>query len=267
MRRRTTFIALGVVFTVAMTAALPLIAEDDERVLRRRARINRRVERAEARVDRIIDRYCERFVGYQERYGSDLPSFCDEESTPDPTPTPTPTATPTVTPSPTPTPSGAGVLISEVYYDVDDEHGAEGDNEWVELYNTNDSAVDLSGFMLGDASSDDTLPDGTTIPASGYLVITNDATTETFWSIGSQLIALGSDIGSGLGNNGDAVHLKDASGTVLDSMSYGSNTDAFDPSVADTIEGYSLERTNPGFDSNTAGDWQALITPTPGTGG
>ena len=250
----------------ALLVAVPLAAEDDERVMRRRARINRRVERVEQKVARLMDRYCTRYAGYQERYGSDLPSFC-EGMEPEPTPTPTPEPSATPTPTPTPSPSVASVLISEVYYDVDDSHGTESANEWVELYNTTGSEIDLSGYMIGDATGTDTLPDGTTIAANGYLVITNNASTGSFWALSAGLVALDSALGSnGLSNTGDAVMLKDASDTMVDAMSYGSNTDAFDPAVPATIEGYSLERISPGVDTNTASDWQALITPTPGVG-
>ena len=54
-------------------------------------------------------------------------------------------------------------------------------DDWIELYNTTNSTIDLSGYFL----SDDTevldkymLPQGTTIPANGYLIIWADNDVE-----------------------------------------------------------------------------------------
>lgn len=45
--------------------------------------------------------------------------------------------------------------------------------DWIELYNTSNSSVNLSGYYLSDSTDDPTkwtIPDGTIIPANGYLV-------------------------------------------------------------------------------------------------
>ena len=47
------------------------------------------------------------------------------------------------------------------------------------------------------------------------------------------LVALESPIGNGLSNSGDAVSLIDASGTIVDAMSYGSDASAFNPPCPD----------------------------------
>ena len=47
-------------------------------------------------------------------------------------------------------------------------------NDWVELYNTTSTAIEISGMFLSDNLSKPekyTIPDGTVIPANGYLVI------------------------------------------------------------------------------------------------
>ena len=51
-------------------------------------------------------------------------------------------------------------------------------DDWIELYNTSSSAVDISGFFLTDNASNLTrwrIPNGTTIPGNGYLIIWADA--------------------------------------------------------------------------------------------
>ena len=69
-----------------------------------------------------------------------------------------------------------GVYINEFMASnattVADAYGAYSD--WIELYNSNAYEVDLSGFGISDSISQPkkyTLPEGTVIPANGYLVI------------------------------------------------------------------------------------------------
>jgi len=73
----------------------------------------------------------------------------------------------------------------------------------VELYNSGASPVDLSGFVFRD--NDDThtysIPTGTTIPASGYLVLDEAA------------------FGFGLGS-ADSARLFDTTGAVVDSYTW-----------------------------------------------
>ncbi len=70
-----------------------------------------------------------------------------------------------------------GVWVNEVYTDNSDaalELGWDTATDFIEFYNSNDAAVDLSGWEIYDDTDDDskkyTIPDGTTIPGKGYLV-------------------------------------------------------------------------------------------------
>lgn len=76
-------------------------------------------------------------------------------------------------------PVRGAVVINEFLADNDggltNASGATAD--WIELYNTGASAVDLSGWYLTDSNSTPTewrIPDGTTIASNGYLVIFAD---------------------------------------------------------------------------------------------
>ena len=51
---------------------------------------------------------------------------------------------------------------------------SESPEEWIELYNKGTAAVDLSGWKFTDGITY-TMPNGTTIPAGGYLVVAKDA--------------------------------------------------------------------------------------------
>lgn len=89
-------------------------------------------------------------------------------------------------------------------------------SDWIELYNSNDAEVDLSGCGLSDTLSQPkkyTFPEGTVIPAKGYLVIFcsgNEGFTES-----GELHAP-----FGLRAYQEDVVLSGKRGTILDSFSY-----------------------------------------------
>ncbi len=166
------------------------------------------------------------------------------------------------------------VVISEIYYDVATNRGGI-DDEWVELYNFGDDSVDISGWKIGDNDGQlDILPENTVLSSGSFLLISRNVNTFTdFWSTevpdGTQIIGIDSKIGSnGLSSTGDTVILQDAEGSMVDSMSYGSESEAsvraFEPGADDVVKGHSLSRDGIGTDTDTAVDWSDLETPTPG---
>lgn len=159
-----------------------------------------------------------------------------------------------------------GLRINEVYYDVDESHGSEGGNEWVEIYNQTNLPLDISGWKICDNVSCDTLPSAS-IPGPGFAVITPQDSTWSYWTIteGAVKIVLGSKIGNGLDNDSDRVILQRSDGQEIDAMSYGGDNYAFDPPASDVAEGHSLARRIAGFDTNQAVDWEELTNPNPGT--
>ena len=164
-----------------------------------------------------------------------------------------------------------GPLINEVYYDVAPDKGSEspkGTNEWIELYNPTSNSIDISGWQICDNNSCNTIPTGTSpIPANGFAVVTPDASTWNYWAIPEEVIKIvltEDEIGNGLSNTGDRLILKDPNGNPVDGISYGSDTTVFNPSAPDVSEGHSLERKAPGWDTDSANDWQDREIPTPG---
>ena len=163
------------------------------------------------------------------------------------------------------------IVINEVYYDVDDEHGLEWlphSDEWVELYNNGDSDVNLKNWSLTDNYSEATISHRNVIlPAHEFAVLAKAAQTWTYWNIPDEAIKieLGQNIGDSLTNDSDRVILKDNEGNVVDMMSYGDDNFAFDPPCTDVDEGHSLARNPKGFDTDQASDWIDLASPNPGT--
>ena len=169
---------------------------------------------------------------------------------------------------PTPVPFTDHLVINEVMFDPPNENvcGNEGDAEWVEIYNPTASSVNLDTWLVGDTLFTDDLPN-VILPAGGFAIV-SDCTQSSFvsiWSMpgGTIYIDLPSVIGNGLNNGGEHIRLLNGT-TLIDAMSYGSNTDAFSPSATAPVADHSLEREPDGVDTNTAADFVDRTTPTPG---
>jgi len=105
-------------------------------------------------------------------------------------------------------------------------------NEWIELYNSGFSAVDLTGWQIDDGeggSNPYTLPSGTIITAGGYLVLPRSQTKIV------------------LNNDFDAVRLLRTDKTIQEQINY-----------KDPPEGASYARDN-------SGNWQYTASLTPGS--
>ncbi len=198
------------------------------------------------------------------------------------TPSPTATATSTATPPPTATPSPAGhVLISQVLYDP---LGAEPDGEWIELHNPLTVSLPLGGYKVGDEETPGgsegmfAFPLTATIPAGGFVLIASrgDVFSST-WGFAPdyeltdslpgvpelQKYTPWSGGGLYLGNSGDEVLLLGPDDSLVDALSWGASTFAFDPPAPDVPAGHSLERVPPWADSDTAADWRDQSAPQP----
>lgn len=116
------------------------------------------------------------------------------------------------------------VSISEIMY-----NNRATDIEWIELYNTTDSAIDISEWYITNDSvyptsteGRITIPDGTIIPARKHIIVNlwNNPTFNTWWQMPPYInikntTVLNSD---SLSNSGDTIALYNASsgGTLID---------------------------------------------------
>ena len=103
------------------------------------------------------------------------------------------------------------IVINEIF-----SRGADPDFDWIEIYNNSASPVDISGYKIYDGGGQaGTKPKmefaaGTTIAANGVIVIVvDDATTAN---------PVDSDFG--LGSGGEQVWLENASGTVINTVTF-----------------------------------------------
>jgi regulation of enolase protein 1 (concanavalin A-like superfamily) len=144
-----------------------------------------------------------------------------------------------------------GVVINEIMYKPADDRDSK---DWIELYNSSSTAVDLSKWVLKDDDDKHTfmIPDGTVLPANGYIVLCNDVTAfRTVYP--TEQIALVGNISYGFGNPSDQVRLYDAAGILVDSVSY----DAKAPwPTGASGTGRSIELLLPSLDNTLGQNWR-----------
>ena len=161
----------------------------------------------------------------------------------------------------------SGVVINEF---LADPSGSDSGHEWVELLNTTNQQVDLSGWILsGGSSSFSTqaeIPSGITIPAGSYLLIGDE---DVVVDLGNSPNVIDSLSLGNAGSNADALRLENCFGGVVDTVIYGEVLNESDPWVDDLgntpsvltpkpKSGQSLGRIPDGFDSDIGSNFQLL---------
>lgn len=130
--------------------------------------------------------------------------------------------------------------------------------EYVELYNRSSKIIDISGWKLGDASSQGTIQSGIMLPGE-YKILSATANVDTF-----TVTAIGVTSFPSLNNGGDNIVLRTDAQLLMDSITYTSDW-YHDPSKEDG--GYSIERINPNDPCTDISDWTASMDANGGTPG
>lgn len=134
--------------------------------------------------------------------------------------------------------------------------------DWVELYNHTSQSINLSGWQFRDSKDSFiyTIPNNTTLPASGYLVIYSDAAkfNQVFPNISNKV----GPFGFALSSDGEVIRLYNSSQVMQIAMFY-NDADAW-PQEPDGL-GPTLELRNPDLDINVGNNWKAsCFNGTPG---
>ncbi len=155
-------------------------------------------------------------------------------------------------------PSDIKVVFSELFYDTP---GSDPVEEWIELYNNSPVTVDLSGWTITDnngSGSSYTIPSGSTVEVGTYFTIAKDSTG--FNNLyGYDADAYGTL--PSMNNDGDALVLKNKSGTEMDAVGYeGGSTGGLPTSWGSSTEpsastGSTIERSDPTDDDDLYSDW------------
>ena len=153
---------------------------------------------------------------------------------------------PTTTTFTTTTNIANDVVINEIHYDHDPKTEL---GEFVELFNASDFPVDLSNWSLRGAINYQ-FPDGTTIAANGFIVVAEDpATLLSEFAVSG----LGPYAGK-LSNDGERLELEDATGMMVDEVSYGVG---FPWPSASRGKGPSMELINADLDNDLGSSWRS----------
>lgn len=106
------------------------------------------------------------------------------------------------------------ITFSEIHFDP---NGTDRGAEFIEMRATN--ATNLSGFVIADRASNDTLK-AIRITNSSFIVIVEDSFNISLISNKASVYSAGTRLGNGLGNTGDDLFLFDRNATLITSMSY-----------------------------------------------
>ena len=115
--------------------------------------------------------------------------------------------------------------------------------------------MNLSGARFSQGI-DYTFPDGTMLPAGGYLVVTQDP---AHFQAKFGKSALGPWVGM-LANEGENIRIENRTGGILDEVEYKLG---FPWPTVGGPPGYSIELINPDFDNNLGGNWRSYAPSAP----
>jgi hypothetical protein len=154
------------------------------------------------------------------------------------------------------------LIINEVYFTVDPTTEEEGKNEWVEIYNPNNSEVDLKGSAIKTSDGEYEIKSRTIIPAFGFVLLSHD---NSIWKPGeipgdAGTINLGGSPDDWLANSGDTVQLLNTDGNPVDEVTYGSGG----VNINGLLVGQSIQRIETAHDTDTPSDWKINPSPNPG---
>jgi hypothetical protein len=155
-----------------------------------------------------------------------------------------------------------GVVFSEILYNSADS--GEDVGEWIELYNSTASNVNLGGWTIRDNYDTYTIPDCTVIPSKGYLVITSGRSY--FFSQYGFYPHL-SNLTLELSNVDDFLTLKDKQGSVRDRVAWeagGTHVSGWgSTTLPKADEGKTIVRSSFTLDTDAYADWANNQTPSP----
>ena len=175
--------------------------------------------------------------------------------------------------APTPPPSTPGkVVISEVFYDA---VGTDTGKEWIELYNSGDLAIDLTGYDLY-YGHNYTFPTFSLNGRSFVLIHNNKIGTDSLTDLYTGTTSSG-NMGDSYGTVVIFNSTTHNSSTIVDFVQYGSGGHTWESAAAtasiwtagdfvtDVAAGHSIELKDPSIDTNQSGDWRDQSTPSPGS--
>lgn len=152
------------------------------------------------------------------------------------------------------------VVINEIMADPSPTVGLP-EVEFIEIYNTGSTVVDITGWMLDDPSSTNAVFPSYNLLPGAYLIICDDSDIDSLSSFGD---VLGTPSFPTLNISGDSLWLLDAIGGIMDNVNY---DDSWYQDEAKEDGGWTLERIDPTFPCDNSGNWRASNDAAGGTPG
>ena len=145
-----------------------------------------------------------------------------------------------------------GIVINEINYNSVETRDTE---DWIELHNSTDISVDISGFILKDNDDNNQFifPENTVLDTSEYLILTKDKTL--FQAIYPEVENVLGDFDFGLSSLGDAVRLFTPTLELRDEVYYLPEASW---STSANGQGGTLELISPELDNLLAENWDSV---------
>ena len=147
------------------------------------------------------------------------------------------------------------IVITEINYNSAPDFDTE---DWLELYNNSDEIVDISNWVFCDAHDTNTFvfPQNTVLEPQGFLVLCRD--TVAFSALFPEVNNILGNLDFNLSNGGELIRLFNASGEIVDSLTY--DDDPPWPPEPDG-QGPTLELLDPDLPNYNPDNWRASILP------
>jgi len=158
--------------------------------------------------------------------------------------------------------SPGSLLIAEIQSDV---VGTEPTGEYFILCNRTAQTINLLGLIATDNNASITLPDYNLASGACVAFVRNAATAYTNLGCAQPANALSYTTGLNFANAGDRLSISNTAangGTVIDALSYGTDTTFFNPAAGAPAEGQSLRRSGYPGGSLVDTDTRSDFTPT-----
>ena len=152
------------------------------------------------------------------------------------------------------------VVINEIMADPSPVVGLP-EVEFIEIYNTGNTVVDLTDWVLDDPSSTDAVFPNYNLQPGAYLIVCDEDDVDSLSAFGD---VLGTPSFPTLNITGDSLRLFDASSTLIDAVAY---DDSWYQDEAKEDGGWTLERVDPTFPCDNSGNWRASNDASGGTPG
>ena len=121
--------------------------------------------------------------------------------------------------------ASADIIVTEIFYNLAGSEG--GTTEWIEIYNTGNTTVDLSGWSYGDSQDNqysDPFAAGTTLGAGQAAVIVAQSASvfHSIWGAGINVITFTGTVtlANGASATNETVVIRDALLNVVDEVNF-----------------------------------------------